>query len=76
MIDALMRDLRQPEYIHVLLNPLPVYGLLTGWIALLMAILLRSRSAKIAALSIVFISAISAWLSTNTAKKPTIACLQ
>ena len=61
MIDALLRDLRQPEYVHVLLNPLPVYGLLMGWIALLMAILLRSRAAKIAALSIVLISAASAW---------------
>jgi hypothetical protein len=61
MIDALLRDLRQPEYVHVLLNPLPVYGLLMGWIALLIAIFLRSRAAKIAGLSIVFISAISAW---------------
>ncbi len=61
MIDALMRDLRQPEYIHVLLNPLPVYGLLMGWIALLAAILLRSRAAHIAALVVVFISAASAW---------------
>ena len=27
MIDILLRDLRQPEYIHVLINPLPLYGL-------------------------------------------------
>jgi len=59
--DIILRDLRQPEYIHVLLNPLPVYGLLMGWIALLLAILLRSRAAKIAALGIVLISAGSAW---------------
>ena len=49
MIDTLLRDLRQPEYIHVLLNPLPVYGLLAGLIALLIAILLHSRAAKITA---------------------------
>ena len=61
MIEALLRNLRQPEYVHVLLNPLPVYGLLMGWIALLVAILLRSRAAKIAALSIVLISSASAW---------------
>src|SRR6059058_1729691 len=61
MIAALVRDLQQPEYIHVLLNPLPVYGLLMGWIGLLIAIFLRSRAAKITALSIVLISAASAW---------------
>jgi len=61
MIDILLRGLRQPEYIHVLLNPLPVYGLLAGLIALLVAILLRSRKAKITALAIVLISATAAW---------------
>jgi hypothetical protein len=61
MIDTILRDLRQPEYIHVLLNPLPVYGLLVGWIGLLIAILLRSRKAKIATLAIVLIGSASAW---------------
>ena len=61
MIDILLRDLRQPEYIHVLLNPLPVYGLLIGWIGLLIAIFLRSRSALIATLAMILICAISAW---------------
>lgn len=61
MIDMLLRDLRQPEYIHVLINPLPVYGLAMGWIGLVIAILLRSRYAKIATLSIILISAASAW---------------
>lgn len=61
MIDTLLRDLRQPEYIHVLLNPLPVYGLAMGWLALLIAIFLRSRPAKIAALVVVLICSASAW---------------
>jgi hypothetical protein len=61
MIDALLRDLRQPEYVHVLINPLPTYGLAMGWIGLLIAILLRSRRAQIATLAIVLISAASAW---------------
>ncbi len=61
MIDILLRDLRQPEYIHVLLNPLPVYGLLAGLIALIVAILLRSQKAKITALAIVLISSVAAW---------------
>jgi hypothetical protein len=61
MIETLLRDLRQPEYIHVLINPLPVYGLGLGLIGLVIALLLRSRPAKIATLTIVLISAASAW---------------
>jgi len=61
MIGALVRDLRQPEYIHVLLNPLPVYGLLVGWVGLVIGLALRSRCAQIATLSLVLLSSISAW---------------
>jgi len=61
MIGALLRDLRQPEYIHVLLNPLPVYGLLVGWIGLVIGLALRSRRAQIATLTLVLLSSISAW---------------
>jgi len=61
MIDAILRDLRQPEYIHVLINPLPIYGLAMGWIGLIIALFLRSRRAQIATLALVLISAASAW---------------
>jgi len=60
MIAALVRDLQQPEYIHVLLNPLPVYGLLVGWVGLIIGLVLRSRPAQIATLSLVLLSSISA----------------
>ena len=61
MIDAILRDLRQPEYIHVLINPLPVYGLAMGSLGLIVAFFLRSRPAQIATLVIVLICAASAW---------------
>ena len=61
MIDALLRDLRQPEYVHVLINQLPILGLASGCIGLITALLLRSRAAKIATLLIILISAGSAW---------------
>ena len=60
-MDTLLQDLRQPEYIHVLINPLPVYGLLISWIGLVIALVLRSRRAQVATLTLVFISSISAW---------------
>ena len=61
MIETFLRDLRQPEYIHVLINPLPIYGLVMGWIGLVIALFLKSRRAQIATLIIVLICAASAW---------------
>ena len=60
-METLLRDLRQPEYIHVLINPLPIYGLAMGWIGLIIAFVLKSRRAQIATLSLVLISSASAW---------------
>ena len=51
----------QPEYVHVLINPLPIYGLAVGWIGLVIAFFLRSRPAQIATLALVLISAAAAW---------------
>lgn len=61
MLETLLRDLRQPEYIHVLLNPLPVYGLVAGLIGLVVAICQRSRLARTVALLLVIISTATAW---------------
>ena len=61
MIDAILRDLRQPEYIHVLINPLPVYGLAMGLLGLIVAFFLKSRRAQIVTLIIVLVSAASAF---------------
>ena len=61
MIDGFLRGLRQPEYVHVLLNPLPVYGLLVSWIALIAALISKSRRAHIVTLILIFVTSISAW---------------
>lgn len=61
MMDILLRDLRQPEYVHVLLNPLPVYGLVVAWIGLIIALILKSRRAQLAALALIVITSASAW---------------
>jgi hypothetical protein len=61
MIDGFLRGLRQPEYVHVLLNPLPVYGLLVSWIALIAALISKSRRALIVSLILVLVTSISAW---------------
>lgn len=61
MIEGFIRSLRQPEYVHVLLNPLPVYGLLISWIGLVAAVISKSRRALVVTLILVFITSISAW---------------
>lgn len=60
-MQTFLRDLQQPEYIHVLLNPLPVYGLVIAAVALVVALFLRSRRAQITALVLIVVAAGSAW---------------
>ena len=61
MIDTILRDLRQPEYLHVLFNPLPVYGLAIALFGLIVAIYLGTRGGQVTALVLVFACAASAW---------------
>src|SRR6266436_7853651 len=53
--------LSSPEYLYVLLNPLPVYGLAMGVFTLLLALISRRRAAQVIALALIFVGAISAW---------------
>ncbi len=57
----MLQHLSNPEYVHVLLNPLPVYGLAVGVLGLVVALFLRTRQARLTALAIIFVSALSAW---------------
>jgi hypothetical protein len=61
MIDAILRDLRQPEYLHVLINPLPVYGLTIALLGLVAALYLGTRGGQVTALVLIFACAASAW---------------
>ncbi len=59
--ETLQLALRQHEYIHTLLHPLPVYGLAMGVIALIVALCLRNRQAEVTALFVVVIAALTIW---------------
>ena len=41
MLEGFLKRLEQPEYIQVLINPLPVYGLAMGLIGLMIGLVLR-----------------------------------
>lgn len=57
----MFEHLSNPEYMHVLLNPLPVYGLAMGVLGLLIGLIFNTKSARVTALALVFIGGISAW---------------
>ncbi|MEO7723741.1 MAG: hypothetical protein ABIU29_03500 [Chthoniobacterales bacterium] len=61
MFATLLQDLSQPEYLHVLINPLPVYGLAVAVIGLIIALVQRSRPAQVATLSLVLLCGAIAW---------------
>ncbi len=50
-----------PEYVHVLINPMPVYGMAMGVLALGAALLLRNKTAQTIGIGLVIIAAASAW---------------
>jgi hypothetical protein len=60
-MNVLWQHLSDPEYLHILINPLPVYGLAVGVLALALALVLRNQRVTIAALVLVFVCALSAW---------------
>jgi mono/diheme cytochrome c family protein len=54
------RSLR-PEYLHILINPLPVYGLGTAVLVLTTGFVLRNRSMRRLGLVLIVLMAASAW---------------
>ncbi len=57
-----LKNLGRPEYVHVLLNPLPIYGLAAGVFCLAVALVARSRGGQAVALLLILVTAASAWL--------------
>jgi hypothetical protein len=53
--------LKKPEYIHVVLNHLVIYGTILGAVALAISLVLRSRAAQITALIVTLIAGASAY---------------
>src|SRR6266850_755697 len=53
--------LKKPEYIHVVLNHLPIYGTILGATALAVSLLLRSRTAQVTALILTLIAGVSSY---------------
>lgn len=60
-MNQILQHLNDPEYMHVMLNPIPVYGLGMGVVAMIAALIYRRRPIIIAALVLIFLSSLAAW---------------
>lgn len=60
MWEMLSEPLRKPEYIHILLNPMPTHGVPLGAAALLAAFWL-GRRARMIAIFVILLSSLAAW---------------
>lgn len=60
-MSTFLEELGRSEYLHVLLNPLPVYGLAVAALALALALAFRNRPALVMALALVAVTSLSAW---------------
>ena len=60
-MDILSQIFKQPEYLHMRLHPMLVYGLFMGVLALALALLIRSRAAISVALFLIFFAAATGW---------------
>ena len=60
-MNQILEHLTQPEYMHVLINPMPVYGLSMGIVAMIVALIYRRRPVIVAALVLMFLAGLSAW---------------
>lgn len=65
----MMPELQQPGYLHVVLNHLPIVGTGAGLFALVVGLLLRTRSALIPALAVLVLAGTSAWPVSVTGHK-------
>ena len=54
--------LKQPEYVHVLLHPIPVYGLATALAAYLAGLAFKSRATQVVALALIVLTSASGWV--------------
>ncbi len=64
-----MQELQQPEHVHVLLNHLPMIGLLAGLIVLAIAIFQKSRTTAVASYIVIGLMALSVFPVTEFGEK-------
>ncbi len=60
-LTTLWQSVRDPEYAHLLLEPLPLYGVAFGLTLLIVAFVCNERKCRLLALGLIFLSCASVW---------------
>ena len=60
-LQQMLEALKRPEYVHVLLNPLPIYGMAMALLALVLGLVTRNKGAQMVALMLIMLVCISVW---------------
>ncbi|TFE67382.1 hypothetical protein A7Q09_08360 [Methylacidiphilum sp. Yel] len=57
-----LETLKQPEYVHVLLNPIPIYGLGLALLTFIIGSVMKSRGVQAVGLVLIILTCASGWL--------------
>ena len=70
-LTTLWQSIRDPEYLHLLIEPLPLYGLGLGLMFFIVAFVVGERRCRLVALALVCVSCASVWPYTDLRAKAT-----
>src|SRR5690349_21186937 len=68
-LQLVLQHLRQPEYVHVLLNPFPMYGMVAGVFMLIISWIRRSSNEQSSALLWIALMSAVTWLVVHYGMK-------
>lgn len=60
-LQQMLEALKRPEYVHVLLNPIPIYGMVMALLALVLGLVTGNKGAQMIALVLVVLVCGSVW---------------
>ena len=70
-LTTLWQSIRDPEYLHLLIEPLPLYGLGIGLMLFVVAFVFGERRSRLLALALICVSCASVWPYTDLRSKAT-----
>lgn len=60
-LQQMLEALKRPEYVHVLLNPMPIYGMLLAVLALVLGLVAGNKGAQMVALVLMLVACGAVW---------------
>ena len=70
-LQQMLEALKRPEYVHVLLNPLPIYGMVMALLALVLGMITGNKGAQMVALVLMLVVCGSVWPVSEFGDKAT-----